>query len=70
LIRHGANPNARDKQGNTPLFEANKANVARALITAGATPNADAWGRTPLFEYYFDDVKKGTRDCARRNGGI
>ena len=59
LIRRGANPNARDKQGNTPLFEANEAAVARALIAAGANPNSrNTLGRTPLFERYFDEVKK------------
>jgi hypothetical protein len=59
LIRRGANPNARDKQGNTPLFGANSAAVARALIAAGANPNSrNALGRTALFEHYFDEVKK------------
>jgi hypothetical protein len=59
LAGAGANPNARDAEGNTPLFEANSADVTRALIKAGADPNAsNAEGKTPLFNRYFDEPKK------------
>ena len=49
----GGDPNARDKQGETPLHGAAWANknpaVAAALLKAGADPNArNKKGRTPL----------------------
>ena len=59
LTGAGADPNARDTEGNTPLFKANSAEVARALIKAGADPNArNAEDKTPLFDPYFADPKK------------
>jgi len=51
LLRYGADPNARDALGETPLhhaLEACDAASARLLARAGADPNArDAAGRTP-----------------------
>lgn len=59
LIGAGANPNARDKDGKTPIFEANEAAVTTALLNGGADPNArDNEGRTALFDHYFDEPKK------------
>jgi ankyrin repeat protein len=59
LIGAGANPNARDADGNTPLFETNSEGVARALIKGGADPNArNCDGQTPLFVRYFDEPKR------------
>jgi len=40
LIKGGANVNAMDKFGNTPLLETSNAEVLRALIQAGADVNA------------------------------
>jgi ankyrin repeat protein len=58
LVTAGADPNARDKEGNVPLREVHDADVARALVRAGADPNArNGRGETPLFNTYFSDVK-------------
>lgn len=40
LVRHGADLDARDDQGNTPLMTARHGNKARALILMGAEPYA------------------------------
>lgn len=58
LINAGANPNARDADGKTPIFEANDAPDVTALVRWGADPNArDNEGKTALFDPYFDDTK-------------
>ena len=58
LIDAGADPNARDADGKTPIFEANNAAAATALIRRGADPHARSnHGRTALFERYFADAK-------------
>ncbi|HEV7606081.1 MAG TPA: DUF6438 domain-containing protein [Steroidobacteraceae bacterium] len=58
LIDAGADPNARDEDGKTPIFEANDAAVAAALLRRGADPNArDNEGQTALFDHYFDEPK-------------
>lgn len=52
LLDLGANPNARDAEGRTPLHmpRGPSASKTKALLGAGANPNArDAEGRTPLF---------------------
>jgi hypothetical protein len=49
LLRAGADPNRRDKQGNIPLMLARNAEIARMLIWRGAQINAvNHWGDTPL----------------------
>ena len=50
FIKAGANPNARDVGGRTPLFRAEDPAVVSALIQAGADVNAkNNKGNTPLF---------------------
>jgi ankyrin repeat protein len=58
LVAAGADPNARDKERNTPLHDSSNADVALALVKAGADPNArNARGETPLFNEFWTDVK-------------
>jgi ankyrin repeat protein len=58
LVAAGANPNSRDADGKTPIFEASDAAVASALLRKGADPNArDNDGQTALFDRYFDEPK-------------
>lgn len=54
LMRHGADPNIRNRQGNTPLHK----HVLRSLLNHGADPNAsNGDGDTPLFEAVSGDVE-------------
>jgi ankyrin repeat protein len=52
LLRNGANPNATDRYGNTPLHvvcELDSTEKARVLLDAGANPNVNnAFGSSPL----------------------
>jgi len=49
LLKRGANPNARDRRGYTPLHWASTADVVYVLLNHGADPNiTDNHGRTPL----------------------
>jgi hypothetical protein len=58
LLAAGADPNARDDEGKTPIFEANEPAVVTALVRGGADPSArDNYGRTALFEEYFAEIK-------------
>lgn len=53
LLSAGANPNAKTKNGNTPLHLANteKPRLLELLVKHGARINAvNAWGRSPLLE--------------------
>jgi len=75
LIDAGADPNARDAGGKTPIFEANTAATVAALVRRGADPNArDKNGQTALFDYLFDETKPallaaGIDVSARDNAG-
>jgi hypothetical protein len=58
LVDAGADPNARDAEGKTPLFEANTAATVAAIVRRGADPGAqDNDGKTALFDKYFEETK-------------
>ena len=40
LLAHGANPNARDKDGTTPVLSTDDDRVSLTLLRAGADPRA------------------------------
>ncbi|XP_028830394.1 cyclin-dependent kinase 4 inhibitor D [Denticeps clupeoides] len=52
LLEHGANPNAQDRFGVTPVHDAARTgflNTLRALVDHGASVNSpDSWGALPL----------------------
>ena len=48
-LRHGADPDARDRRGNTALHRTDSAAIVAALLARGADPNlANRRGETPL----------------------
>ena len=67
LVNAGADPNARDGDGFTPLHAAA---AARAPVNAGADPNVrDGGGRTPFELIPEDSPLKGTDVYWRLNEG-
>lgn len=53
LLKAGANPNAQDKKGNTPLFVLDQAEQISMLLRYGANPNIkNKMGQTP-YEYHL-----------------
>lgn len=56
LLKAGANPDMPDRNGGLPLLFARETWVVRALLAAGAKPNADTT-RPPLIEHAHDPVR-------------
>ncbi len=53
LLKAGANPNAQDKKGNTPLFVLDQAEQIAVLLRYGANTNIkNKMGQTP-YEYHL-----------------
>ena len=62
LLKMGANPNARDEYGRTPLMKTSRADIIQLLIDAGANVNVkDEKGRTPLM-YAADTIREKSAD--------
>jgi ankyrin repeat protein len=76
LAEAGANVNARDKNGDTPLHETFLTDVERELLKLGANVNArDKDGDTPLFTTVDDDaiplfIRYGADLSIRNNKGL
>ncbi len=59
LIDAGADPNSRNKEGETPLFKSGDDNITATLLRRGADPHArDNRGRTALFDRYSVGKKR------------
>ena len=75
LAKAGANVNARDKDGTTPLHETFLTDVEEELLNLGANVNArNHDGETPIFTTYDDDaiplfIKHGADLTLRNNKG-
>ena len=74
LIKKGADLNAKNKWGDTPLHEAamnNSVKVAKLLIKKGADLNdKNKWGDTPLLyavRYDYDSVE--VAELLKKHGG-
>jgi ankyrin repeat protein len=66
LLEKGANANAKEKDGRTPLFWAKTPAIATALLDKGADPKVVATdGRTALFE----GVTRGVAEVILARGG-
>ena len=71
LLEAGADPNARNRRGMTPLHAAARINdnpaIFKALLDAGADPKArDEGGRLPVDYAKDNEAFKGTYDAYRR----
>ena len=71
-ILAGANVNAKDDQGTTPLLRAayfGHKEIAELLIANGANVNSKSkYGKTPL-DLVVDESRKETYDLLRKHGG-
>ncbi|KAK6342292.1 hypothetical protein TWF718_007695 [Orbilia javanica] len=55
LLTRGADPNAKDEKGQTPLFAVRSEALLDLFVAYGADPNIrDSRGRTPLFSMHTD----------------
>jgi len=72
LISHGANVNAKDKLGRTPLhLTSDNVDLAELLIEKGANMNArDRNDQTPLDYNSRHSDTKNIQDFLRKNGGL
>ena len=61
LLKHGADANAADSFGNTPLHQSTSAELSEMLLDAGANVNArsgpDNFHATPLMLVFDDDLE-------------
>ena len=75
LVAAGANVNARDNEGNTPLHETFLTDVEEELLKLGADVNArNSNGETPIFTTVDDDaislfIRHGADLTIRNNQG-
>lgn len=67
LLREGANPNAQDRYGRTPLHLAPDGKVAQKLLDAGADVRLkNAWGETPAEANPFSGAKRVIQTATNR----
>lgn len=76
LLAHGADVNARDNDGNTPLLDAalsNQREIVKLLLANGADVNAkNKNGLSPLdmaAPRGYEEVSDSLRECGGRSGG-
>jgi ankyrin repeat protein len=74
-LGHGADPNAQDKNGETPLLKAafeGYVDVVKLLLVHGADPTVDEDGKTPLDLARVKGCRKVVsviKEWLRRGGG-
>ncbi len=70
LLKHGANPNHRDKYGNVPLMVAADAATVEALVAAGADVRARNDNGDSVLRFVGGDAKPGRDEALRKLGAV